>query len=138
MHKENGEAAHFAARFIGGKFFFIGGSKNVHMIFRNQGGNAHLLSWGTKKKKKFLPNFICTEHWYLAIFDPLFLCFFFIEEQVIHIAKTSKNYIHFSKLSFTGGHRQICGLQVHGSQDGLSGDFGVPGDSTGSSESSST
>jgi len=36
MNKENGEAAHFSARLIGGQFYFICGSKNVHMIFRNQ------------------------------------------------------------------------------------------------------
>lgn len=32
MDKLNGEAAHFSGRFIDGKFYFITGSKNVHMI----------------------------------------------------------------------------------------------------------
>jgi len=34
--KENGEAAHLAVRWIEGRFFYICGSKNVHLIFRNR------------------------------------------------------------------------------------------------------
>eukprot|EP00092_Neocalanus_flemingeri_P011904 GFUD01012836.1.p1 GENE.GFUD01012836.1~~GFUD01012836.1.p1 ORF type:complete len:710 (+),score=159.73 GFUD01012836.1:83-2212(+) len=36
MVKENGEAAHVSVRLIGGKFFFIAGSKNVHLLFQTQ------------------------------------------------------------------------------------------------------
>ena len=34
MEKINGEAAHFTGRFIGGQFYLIAGSKNVHIIFQ--------------------------------------------------------------------------------------------------------
>merc|ERR1712115_268328 len=34
--KENGEAAHLSVRLIQGKFYYICGSKNVHLIFRNK------------------------------------------------------------------------------------------------------
>jgi len=34
--KENGEAAHLSVRYIDNQFYFIGGSKNVHMIFRSR------------------------------------------------------------------------------------------------------
>ena len=34
MIKENGEAGHVSVRVIGDKFFFIAGSKNVHLVFR--------------------------------------------------------------------------------------------------------
>ncbi|KAF2365656.1 hypothetical protein FHG87_003601, partial [Trinorchestia longiramus] len=36
MEKINGEAAHFSGRFIKGKFYFIAGSKNVHLIFNTE------------------------------------------------------------------------------------------------------
>ena len=36
MEKINGEAAHFACRFINDEPHFIAGSKNVHMIFKNK------------------------------------------------------------------------------------------------------
>ena len=35
MLKENGEAAHVSVRLLEGKFFFIAGSKNVHLVFRS-------------------------------------------------------------------------------------------------------
>jgi len=35
LEKENGEAAHLSVRYIEGTFYLIGGSKNVHLIFRN-------------------------------------------------------------------------------------------------------
>ena len=34
MIKENGEAGHVSVRVIGDKFYFIAGSKNVHLVFR--------------------------------------------------------------------------------------------------------
>ena len=34
MIKENGEAAHVSVRMLNGKYYFITGSKNVHLIFR--------------------------------------------------------------------------------------------------------
>ena len=34
MIKENGEAGHVSVRVIGDKFYFISGSKNVHLVFR--------------------------------------------------------------------------------------------------------
>jgi len=36
MIKENGEAAHLSVRLIEGKFFFLAGSKNVHLLFQNK------------------------------------------------------------------------------------------------------
>jgi hypothetical protein len=36
MIKENGEAAHVSVRLIEGKFYFIAGSKNVHLIFQTE------------------------------------------------------------------------------------------------------
>ena len=35
MIKENGEAAHVSVRLIDDKFYFIAGSKNVHLLFKN-------------------------------------------------------------------------------------------------------
>ena len=34
MIKENGEAGHVSVRVIGDQFYFIAGSKNVHLVFR--------------------------------------------------------------------------------------------------------
>ena len=36
MEKINGEAAHFSGRYIDGDFYFIAGSKNVHILFKNE------------------------------------------------------------------------------------------------------
>ena len=34
VEKVNGEAAHFSGRYIGDRFYFIAGSKNVHLVFQ--------------------------------------------------------------------------------------------------------